>query len=101
MDPFKNVAEVLQHIEKKHWDNPTAFNYKVNGEWQNYSTKAYLREIKDLSLGLVSMGLKKGDKVGIMAPSSSRWSIADLAIMMAGGGLSSSFFQYIRRKFSF
>jgi len=84
MESFKNLRDLLRYIEKN-YDNPKALNYRVNGIWQQFSTQAFLREIKWLALGLVSLGLQKGEKVGLMALPSPKWSIADLAIMAAGG----------------
>ncbi|HPJ37361.1 MAG TPA: long-chain fatty acid--CoA ligase [Spirochaetota bacterium] len=41
--------------------------------------------VKKLSAGLISLGLKKGDRVAIMCNTSPRWMWSDYAILSAGG----------------
>ncbi len=85
MEHFKTIAEVLRFAER-HYSNPHAMGYQPEGnEWKYLSTREFLDEVKYLSLGLVTLGIKKGEMVGILANSSPRWSIADVAIMVAGG----------------
>lgn len=83
MKNIKTFADFLKHI-KANFSNPAALNVKDNLEWRHFSTEAYLNLVHDLVLGLVHLGLKKGDRVGILAHPSPHWTIADLAIMAAG-----------------
>lgn len=82
LQPY-TVGEVLQYIEKNH-DNPKALATFENGHWKSLSTKEFLEEVKFAALGLVALGVKKGEKVGILAVPCSRWTIADYAIMAIG-----------------
>ncbi len=84
MDPLHTFADVVQLVEDKH-SNPTAFNTFENGEWKHISTESFLFDLKRLTYGLVSMGLRRGDKIGILAQSSPQWTMADFAIIIAGG----------------
>lgn len=85
MKPFKTIAEMLRYTEQN-YSNPQAMGYQPDGNrWEYLSTREFLDEVKHLSLGLRNLGVKKGDMIGILANSSPRWSIADLAIMIAGG----------------
>lgn len=84
MEPLHTIAEVIQHIDDN-YSNPKAFNYLDNGHWKHISTEAFIFDLKRLTFGLISLGLRRGDKVGILAESSPQWSLADLAIIMAGG----------------
>lgn len=84
MDPFKKLPEVLNYIEHQ-YSNPSALNYQQKGGWHSVSTETFLHDIKMLALALVDMGLQRGDPVGIVAVPSPRWTIADCAIIMAGG----------------
>lgn len=83
MDPVHTFAEVIQQIEKQ--SNPTALNYLENNQWHHISSEAFVFDLKRLTYGLISLGLKKGDKVGILSESSPFWNMADFAIIMAGG----------------
>jgi long-chain acyl-CoA synthetase len=84
MDPLHTIGEVVQYIEENH-SNTRAFNYFEDGHWKHLSTEQFLFDLKRLTYGLVSLGLKRGDKVGILAQSSPHWNMADFAIIMAGG----------------
>jgi len=84
MEPLHTIADVIQHIEENH-SNPRAFNDFVDGHWKHLSTEAFIFDVKRLTYGLIRLGLKRGDKVGILAESSPQWNIADFAIVMAGG----------------
>jgi len=83
---FKTIGEMVRYIEKN-YDCPEALNYqKIDGEnWDCLSTQTFIEEVRFLALGLRNLGLVKGDKVGLMANSSPRWTITDLAIICAGG----------------
>ncbi len=81
---FKTVPDIIKQIEEN-YSNPTAFNYYENGVWLNLSTQEFIYNLKRLTYGLISQGVKKGDYVGIMANPSPYWTMADLAIILAGG----------------
>jgi long-chain acyl-CoA synthetase len=65
--------------------NSAAFNVREAGYWRKVSTESFSQDVRRLCLGLVDLGLQPGEGVGILAPSSPSWLIADLAIMSAGG----------------
>lgn len=84
MKPFKTVVEVLRYAERE-YSLRDAFNYpNVEGGWITLSSEQFASEVKNIALGLNKLGLKKGDKVGILAPSSPRWMVVDCAIMASG-----------------
>lgn len=84
MKAISTCVELLNHVEKN-YQNPKAFNSRENDQWKSISTQEFVQLVKYLTLGLHDLGLKKGDRVGILAYSSPQWAIADMAIMMAGG----------------
>ncbi len=62
-----------------------AFNFRQNREWVSLSCTDFLHTCESLALGLHSIGVKKGDTIGIFARSSPYWLMTDIAILMAGG----------------
>lgn len=84
MRQITTIKELLTQISEN-YTNPKALNSYVNNQWQHYSTQQAMLEVKYLALALNKLGVKKGDKVALMAVPSARWSIADLAIIAAGG----------------
>lgn len=77
------IGEVLRYIEKN-YDNPKAVATFAEGKWTSLTTKEFIEQIKYAALGLISLGVKRGEKVGILAIPCSRWTIADYAIMAIG-----------------
>lgn len=86
MDRWNTYADMLRSVVKAE-ENAHALNYFENNQWHSISRQRSLQEIRELALGLVSIGVKRGDCVGIMAQPSPRWTIANFAIAMAGGVL--------------
>lgn len=84
MEALRTFADVILYMEENH-SNPKAFNYLEDGHWKHISTESFLFNLKRLTYGLISLGLKRGDKVGILAVSSPYWNMADFAIVLAGG----------------
>lgn len=78
------IGEVLLQIENL-YDNPKSLaNYTESG-WVFLSTQEFLTQVRHAAFGLLSLGIKKGDKVGIVALPCREWTIADYAIMAIGG----------------
>lgn len=100
MRPINTVRELLDHV-KDSYANPTALCTSIDGIWQTYATAELLDEVKYLALALHSRGLKSGDRIGIIATPSGRWTIADLAIMAAGGITVPLFANISEENFSF
>ncbi|MEC7840063.1 MAG: long-chain fatty acid--CoA ligase [Chlamydiota bacterium] len=85
MEPLNTIGELVHLIDTK-YKKQNAFNYQnFEGGWDSISSEEFVRQIKYLALGLQTLGLKKGEMVGLLAASSPRWTIADIAIMIAGG----------------
>lgn len=77
------IGQVLEQIEKS-FDNPKALVNHTGTEWKAISTKEFVTQVRKVAFGLLSLGIKKGDKVGIIALPSAEWTIADYAIMAVG-----------------
>ena len=61
-----------------------ALSWRESGYWRRLATEEIAREVRRCALGLIKLGVKSGDCVGLLAPSSPHWVIADLAIMSIG-----------------
>ncbi len=62
-----------------------ALFYRRGDGFAPLSSEYILETIRRFALGLRACGLKKGDVVMVIAPSSPWWLMVDLAIMLAGG----------------
>jgi long-chain acyl-CoA synthetase len=71
--------KVLKHNCEKYGDTRRALRHKHYGIWQPYTWKDYYLKVKSLGLGLMSLGLKAGDKVLVIGDNAPEWYYADLA----------------------
>jgi long-chain acyl-CoA synthetase len=79
-----SVVDIVRHV-RQNYSNPKALNYRDKNTWHHLSTETFLSHVRQLTLGLVAVGIKKGDRIGIFAFPSPNWTIADIAIMISGG----------------
>ncbi|MHA8060000.1 AMP-dependent synthetase/ligase [Aquirufa beregesia] len=60
------------------------FNKKEDGYWKNYSNTDTLETIEQLALGLLSLGIKPGDKIAIISTNRPEWNFVDFAVQVLG-----------------
>ena len=65
-------------------ERKVAMREKEFGIWQEFSWKEYHDHVKYISLGMVSLGLKAGDKVAIIGDNRPEWVWAEVAAQAAG-----------------
>ncbi len=58
---------------------------KRDGRYRSVSWAEAARDVRQLALGLNSLGITRGDRVGLVSENRPEWILADLAIMTAGG----------------
>lgn len=80
---YRLPIQVLLDNTKKH-PQKILFNQPVNRNWISFTWAEAADAARRIATGLVEHGLKKGDRVAILAKNSAEWFIADWAIMMAG-----------------
>jgi long-chain acyl-CoA synthetase len=82
----KTLADLLPLAVVKHADK-VAQRYKdqSKGEWVDVSYPELGEIAKEVSLGLESLGIDRGDKVGILANTRPEWTYADFGILATGG----------------
>ncbi|MEI8365672.1 MAG: long-chain fatty acid--CoA ligase [Parachlamydiaceae bacterium] len=84
MEKLYTCSDILCCLENGA-PNPKAFNDRSGEGWQSMSTQSFLESVRFVALGLCSVGMGSGDRVGIYTNPSIQWTIADLAIMVGGG----------------
>jgi len=68
----------------KRYSDRVALRQKDFGVWQEISWKEYGRHVRHFCLGLLSLGLKRGEHVSIFGENNPEWLYADLATQSAG-----------------
>ena len=66
------------------YQNKTLFGFKKDGEWSHISWNEARDLVQDLSVGLHEIGVRKNDKISIIAENSYKWCVVDLAIISLG-----------------
>lgn len=66
------------------YPNLPMFGHKQDGHWNYLGTQEFLTEVDRLSLGLLELGVARGEKVGLLADSSVEWHMMDFAIQQIG-----------------
>ncbi len=80
----KNLAHMFFNRAKKNGEK-TCMLVKKDGDWTPLSWNYAHDTIRNLSLGLISLGLKPGDKVSLLSENRPKWAFLDLATLAAGG----------------
>lgn len=61
-----------------------ALGAKENGQWRKYSTKEYIDSVNYLSYAFLDIGIKPGDKIGLIANNRPEWNFIDYACLQTG-----------------
>src|SRR5690606_24072911 len=65
-------------------DKPDALSFKIDDVWQRISGKDAIARIKSIARGLMSLGVRAGDRIAIISENRPEWSLVDLAILSLG-----------------
>jgi long-chain acyl-CoA synthetase len=85
------VPPGVDTVAKLFWSTVTArgdapaMTHKDFGVWKRFSWRDYGERAKHTGLALVSLGLKPGDLVAILAESIPEWLFTDMGVIGAGG----------------
>ena len=79
-----NIVLYWQNQVRKYGERP-AYRRKVNGEWVFRSWKEYGEVVRHFAMGLLSLGVKRGERVAILGSTREEWDLADRATLAIGG----------------
>lgn len=83
--PVHTVPELLQARAQLSPQAQALWELRQPQGWQPMSWRQLNDAAEAASRGLRALGLRNGDAVGIVAPSSAQWDVAQFAAMSAGG----------------
>ena len=66
------------------YQNKTLFGFKDGKSWKSISWNKSSEFVQNIALGLHEIGVKKSDKIALIAENSYKWCIVDLSIMSLG-----------------
>jgi long-chain acyl-CoA synthetase len=80
---MKTLIELFENSVEKFSENPLMWE-KVNGKYISYSYSQIREEVYYFGAGLMSIGIHKGDKIGMIAEGRTDWLVSELGIFYAG-----------------
>src|SRR6478672_13025047 len=83
----RNTTSIPQLLARRVHDTPDreAFRYPVGERWRSMTWRQSGERVKAIAAGLLSLGLHREERVGILCNTRVEWLIADLGILAAGG----------------
>jgi long-chain acyl-CoA synthetase len=78
------IFDLLDNYLEKYPTQDAALASKKNGTWRKISIQEYVDAVNNISYGLMKLGIKPGDNIGIVSGNRPEWNMLDMAIMQAG-----------------
>ena len=79
------LPQILMKQAERFGNEETAIREKAYGIWQRYSWQDYYRYVKNTGLGLHTIGLKRGEHLGIITNNVPEWLFSELGCQSVGG----------------
>jgi long-chain acyl-CoA synthetase len=77
------LADLLPRAAELYGRAP-AIRFKQDGEWVSRSFEEVEKTVRSLALGLIDLGIEKGDKVSILGNTRPEWTYFDFAALSVG-----------------
>ena len=85
MTALDTMPKLLRYNCEKYGDGKIAMRHKDFGFWKEYTWKDCYEHVKYFSLGLISLGFKRGDRSSIVGDNDPRWYWGNWATQAIGG----------------
>jgi long-chain acyl-CoA synthetase len=76
-----DILDLYRHPERF---DTEAFGKRINEKWTIITGREYLSLVNELSLGLLELGVTKGDNIATIMKNSPEWNIIDMALLQIG-----------------
>ncbi|MCF6271472.1 MAG: long-chain fatty acid--CoA ligase [Melioribacteraceae bacterium] len=86
LSTFKTIPELYLHLTEEYGpkSNHGMFKQKVSGKFEDISYATFKEETDSLAFGLGSLGVKREDKIAIIAENRPEWVYTDMAVLGVG-----------------
>ena len=74
----------LAYRQAELFPNHNMFATKIDGEWKFTKPAEFIEQTRKISKGLLALGVKPGDKIGLVCESRYEWHVIDFAIQQIG-----------------
>ncbi len=80
----RSIHDLLQEVCAK-YASQTAYQYKRQGSWKNVTWADHQIACQKIAKSLIALGMKKGERVGILSQTRLEWVQCDFGIISSGG----------------
>jgi len=84
ISPDLTIPKLFLQSAKRYWDKKVAMREKEFGIWIPITWEKYYENVKRIALGMISLGLEKGDKVAMIGDNRPEALWAEMAAMCVG-----------------
>jgi long-chain acyl-CoA synthetase len=86
MQPTEHQISTLVDVHRRAVavEKADLLSYKYLDQWKHISSAELDQLVRSAALGLYQLGVRAGDRIGLLAENSPRWTIADLATLNCG-----------------
>src|SRR5437868_13498232 len=83
----RKTTSLAELLARRVRDTPDreAYRYPVGEQWRSMTWRQSGERVRAIAAGLLSLGLGREDRVGILCNTRVEWLLADLGILCAGG----------------
>lgn len=78
------LFDLLDNYLENYPNQDAALACKRDGKWRKFSIQEYVELTNNLSYGMLKIGVKPGDKIGIVSSNRPEWNMLDFAAMQIG-----------------
>ncbi len=78
------LFDILELFKSQYADKTDVFAKHTENEWITYSAKEYVDLSRYFALGLVALGLERGDKIATISQNRPEWNFVDMGMALAG-----------------
>ena len=79
------LFDLIDRYEARYAFKDDALVNKINGEWVKHSATEFINGVRNVSYGLLNIGMQKGDTFATLSNNRPEWNFVDLGAMCIGG----------------
>jgi long-chain acyl-CoA synthetase len=80
----ETIPDLLKEIKETYPEYPAQYSKDAEGVFHPTTYAELYRQVTELGSGLLALGIKKGDHVGLISDNRKEWFVCDLAILSIG-----------------
>ncbi|MEA3477062.1 MAG: AMP-binding protein, partial [Bacteroidota bacterium] len=78
------LFDILELFKSQYANKTDVFAKHADNKWITYSAKEYVELSRYFALGLVALGLERGDKIATISQNRPEWNFVDMGMALAG-----------------